>query len=252
MPPTTCRPPHAAHRMPPTACRPPHAAHRMPPTACRPPHAAHRMPPTTCRPPHAAHHMPARRKLTAFVCRPPHACVPHITNASENHIYKPEPVCRPPHMEVRPVPTACVDRLCETPVGTAWKCRLYGTPMPTVCTKNACTPACLTPGVRQRCVIPPALFNVFVHHFLQEALSQLPPGKQACIQIITKSGGALPTDLISCIIALTYADNLALLSDSPDAKMEIMVVGRPLGRVWPRYFRVTVPTKLYRTHYPPV
>eukprot|EP00955_Chlamydomonas_euryale_P072675 361474-Chlamydomonas_euryale.AAC.5 len=72
--------------------------------------------------------------------------------------------------------------------------------------------------------------------------------------ILTKSGGALPTDLISRIVALMYADDLALLADSPDdlvvllgmvtclkdavalnyglfinaTKTEIMVVGRPL------------------------
>ena len=105
-------------------------------------------------------------------------------------------------------------------------------------------------GVRQGCVIAPTLFNVFVDHILQEALSRLPPDKQFGVQIITKSGGALPTDLISRIVALMYADDLALLTDSPDdlvvlldmvdavaskyglfinaAKTEIMVVGRPM------------------------
>eukprot|EP00955_Chlamydomonas_euryale_P096752 365029-Chlamydomonas_euryale.AAC.14 len=68
------------------------------------------------------------------------------------------------------------------------------------------------------------------------------------VQIITKSGGALPTDLISRIVAILYADDLALPADSPDdrsafrhrdavvskyglsmnaAKTEIMVVGGP-------------------------
>eukprot|EP00955_Chlamydomonas_euryale_P071823 361207-Chlamydomonas_euryale.AAC.2 len=73
-------------------------------------------------------------------------------------------------------------------------------------------------GVRQGCVIAPTLFNVFVDHILQEALSQLPPpDKQLGIQIIMTSGGALPTDLISCIAALMYADDLALLADLPDS-----------------------------------
>eukprot|EP00955_Chlamydomonas_euryale_P093478 364787-Chlamydomonas_euryale.AAC.16 len=90
-------------------------------------------------------------------------------------------------------------------------------------------------GVRQGCVrsYAPTLFNVFVDHNLQEALSQLPPNKQFGVQII-QSGGALPTDLTSRIVARMCADDLALLADSPDdlvvllAKTEIMVVGRPM------------------------
>eukprot|EP00955_Chlamydomonas_euryale_P001425 16610-Chlamydomonas_euryale.AAC.10 len=95
--------------------------------------------------------------------------------------------------------------------------------------------------------IAPTLFNVFVDHILQEALSQLLPDKQFGVQIIIKSGGALLTDLISRVVALTNAEDLALLADSPDdlvvllgmvdavtskcalfisaAKTEIMVVG---------------------------
>eukprot|EP00955_Chlamydomonas_euryale_P103588 365507-Chlamydomonas_euryale.AAC.5 len=102
-------------------------------------------------------------------------------------------------------------------------------------------------GVRQRCVNAPTPFNVLVDDFLQEALSQLPPDKQLSVQIITESDGALPRDLISRIVALMYANDLALLADSPDdlvvllgmvdavalkygmfinaAKTEIMVVG---------------------------
>eukprot|EP00955_Chlamydomonas_euryale_P072721 361493-Chlamydomonas_euryale.AAC.2 len=71
-------------------------------------------------------------------------------------------------------------------------------------------------GVQQRCVIAPMLFNVFVDQFLKEALLQLPPDKQFGDQITTKSGGALPTDLLSRIVALMFADNLALSPDSPD------------------------------------
>eukprot|EP00955_Chlamydomonas_euryale_P055268 356081-Chlamydomonas_euryale.AAC.2 len=106
-------------------------------------------------------------------------------------------------------------------------------------------------GVRQGCVIAPSVFNVFVHHVLQKALSQLPSNKQFGVQIITKSGCALPTDLICRILVLMYADDLALLADSPNvlhssafrhvactcfeirtfiktAKTEIMVVGPPV------------------------
>eukprot|EP00955_Chlamydomonas_euryale_P033885 349644-Chlamydomonas_euryale.AAC.8 len=42
------------------------------------------------------------------------------------------------------------------------------------------------------------------------------PNKQFGIQMIVQSGGALPTDLISDILALVHADNLALQPDSPD------------------------------------
>eukprot|EP00955_Chlamydomonas_euryale_P099770 365242-Chlamydomonas_euryale.AAC.7 len=76
------------------------------------------------------------------------------------------------------------------------------------------------------------------------------PDKQFGVQIATNSGGALSTDLTSCIVALMYADHLALLADSPDdlvvllgmvdalaskyglfinaSKTEIMVIGRPM------------------------
>eukprot|EP00955_Chlamydomonas_euryale_P079458 363302-Chlamydomonas_euryale.AAC.11 len=71
-------------------------------------------------------------------------------------------------------------------------------------------------GVRQGYVVAPTLFNDFVNHILHEALLQQPPDKQFGVQIITRSGGALPTDLFSCIVALMYANDLALLADSPD------------------------------------
>eukprot|EP00955_Chlamydomonas_euryale_P025471 268775-Chlamydomonas_euryale.AAC.1 len=71
-------------------------------------------------------------------------------------------------------------------------------------------------GVRQGCVIAPVLFNVFVEHILQESLSQLSPDKHFGVQIISKSGSALPTDLISRIVAFVCADDLALLADLPD------------------------------------
>eukprot|EP00955_Chlamydomonas_euryale_P036616 350494-Chlamydomonas_euryale.AAC.23 len=76
-------------------------------------------------------------------------------------------------------------------------------------------------GVRQGCVIAPTLLNVFVDHLLQEVLSQLPPDKQFGVQII-KSGSALPTDLISRIVALMYSDGLALLADSPDDSVVLL------------------------------
>eukprot|EP00955_Chlamydomonas_euryale_P096295 364999-Chlamydomonas_euryale.AAC.18 len=54
--------------------------------------------------------------------------------------------------------------------------------------------------------------------FFARALAQLPPGKQFGVLIITKSGDALLTDLFSRIVAIMYADALALLADSPDDK----------------------------------
>eukprot|EP00955_Chlamydomonas_euryale_P064851 359093-Chlamydomonas_euryale.AAC.7 len=105
--------------------------------------------------------------------------------------------------------------------------------------------------VRQGCVIAPVLFNVFIDHILQEALSQLPPDQESGVRINTKSSGALCIDPISPISsALMQADGVALPADSPDdlvvpvgmvdavaskygrfidaAKTEVMVVGRPM------------------------
>eukprot|EP00955_Chlamydomonas_euryale_P075344 362292-Chlamydomonas_euryale.AAC.5 len=50
----------------------------------------------------------------------------------------------------------------------------------------------------------------------------LPPDKQFGVQIITNLGGALLTNLISRIVALMYADNLALLADSPDNSVVLL------------------------------
>eukprot|EP00955_Chlamydomonas_euryale_P016556 177155-Chlamydomonas_euryale.AAC.1 len=52
--------------------------------------------------------------------------------------------------------------------------------------------------------------------FCKRSSHGCPPDKQFGVQIITKSSRALPTDLISRMVALMYADNLALLADSPD------------------------------------
>eukprot|EP00955_Chlamydomonas_euryale_P076199 362569-Chlamydomonas_euryale.AAC.2 len=85
----------------------------------------------------------------------------------------------------------------------------------------ACVYACVKSmrvngGVRQGCAKPGSLFNVFVDHLLLEAFPKLPSGDQSGVQIITKLGGALLTDLIYGIEALMYVDGLTLLADSPD------------------------------------
>eukprot|EP00955_Chlamydomonas_euryale_P007485 79342-Chlamydomonas_euryale.AAC.1 len=104
-------------------------------------------------------------------------------------------------------------------------------------------------GVRKGCIIAPAFFNVFVNHILQETLSQLPPDKQFGDQII-QSRAVHCRQILSLIVALMNADDLALLADSPDLevllgmvdavalkhrlftnaeKTEIMVIGRRMS-----------------------
>eukprot|EP00955_Chlamydomonas_euryale_P046484 353437-Chlamydomonas_euryale.AAC.4 len=47
-----------------------------------------------------------------------------------------------------------------------------------------------------------------------KAILQLPVNKHFGIQTISKLGGALPKDLMSCIVAVMHANDLALLADS--------------------------------------
>eukprot|EP00955_Chlamydomonas_euryale_P062500 358393-Chlamydomonas_euryale.AAC.1 len=81
-------------------------------------------------------------------------------------------------------------------------------------------------GVREGCVIARTLFTVFVDHILQEALSQLPLDKQFGVQIITKSGGALPTVVLLGMVD-AVASKYGLFVNA--AKTEIMQVGRPMA-----------------------
>eukprot|EP00955_Chlamydomonas_euryale_P081063 363518-Chlamydomonas_euryale.AAC.10 len=89
----------------------------------------------------------------------------------------------------------------------------------------------LKAGLRQGCVLAPMLLSFFVGHILQEALSTLPPDKQFGVQIVTKTGGALPTDLIFRIVALVCAAGLDLQPTAwKDRARGAAHAARPRGR----------------------
>jgi len=90
----------------------------------------------------------------------------------------------------------------------------------------------------------------FCRPFCKRPSHSCPPDRQFGVEITTKSCGALPTDLVPRVVALMYANDLALLADSPynevvilgmadavaskyglflnAAKTEIVVVKRPI------------------------
>eukprot|EP00955_Chlamydomonas_euryale_P021705 229336-Chlamydomonas_euryale.AAC.1 len=69
-------------------------------------------------------------------------------------------------------------------------------------------------AVLQGCVIGPAFINVFRPYSLKGPLS--PTLWQAVWRSnCAKPGGALSTDLISCIVASMHADDLTLLAELP-------------------------------------
>eukprot|EP00955_Chlamydomonas_euryale_P108515 365856-Chlamydomonas_euryale.AAC.5 len=84
-------------------------------------------------------------------------------------------------------------------------------------------------GVRQGCVIAPTLFNVLVDHILQQPLSQLPLNKNSHCLLLSR---AVHCRQISHIVALLYADNLAVLADSPD---DLVVVVGMVDAIAPKY-----------------
>eukprot|EP00955_Chlamydomonas_euryale_P039672 351484-Chlamydomonas_euryale.AAC.4 len=89
--------------------------------------------------------------------------------------------------------------------------KLYGEPRPHVIK--------LLGGCATRMRNSTYILQCFVDHIFARGPLAAVPDEQFGVQVITKSGGASPTDLMSHVVAPIYANNLGVLADSPDASV---------------------------------